>query len=227
MKWISWLRAQSIVALLAFVLMFAVGFLPLFGGPGYESALAGGLISAGLGGRCAPLDTIRRRSEPFEALSHRGRGGGDSRAGRSTRTIIHGFRVGFCDAAGGTVAFRFLPWDGVRHGGALGALAGEVALLTERPVVAKGARGRARRPSGPFLGILSSLWRFYSTPSDFSFSFASVLRFLLWARSTTRWSTPPCRCSRTVLGSALTLLSAAIFSGSPRALQRGITAPVL
>src|SRR5882724_5146250 len=115
-------RAQTIAAFLAFASLFAIGFTPLFGGPGYEISLAAGLILPALAAIATAFDTLRRRTEPFESFS-RGVASGTvlSLIGYLT-TIVHGVRVGFCDAAGGTALFALGPTFGAIMGGAWGAL---------------------------------------------------------------------------------------------------------
>ena len=93
-------RAQTIAAVLAFASLLAIGFMPLFNGPGYEIALAAGLILPTLAAVATALDSIRRSAEPFDAFS-RGVASGCflGLVGFST-TLVHGVRSGFCDPQG-------------------------------------------------------------------------------------------------------------------------------
>src|SRR3954470_3966210 len=67
MAWLLRSRAQTVAALLALAILLAIVFLPLFGGPGYEIALAAGLVLPTLAAAATALDTLRRRAEPFDA----------------------------------------------------------------------------------------------------------------------------------------------------------------
>src|SRR5438270_10862411 len=113
-------RAQTVASFLAFASLLGIGFMPLFGGPGYEIALAAGLILPSLAAVATALDALRRRTEPFESFS-RGVASGTLLAliGYST-TLFHGVRAGFCDAAGGTALFALGPTIGAVMGGAGG-----------------------------------------------------------------------------------------------------------
>src|SRR4029079_8760910 len=137
MNWVLRSRAQTIALILAFVGFFAAGFMPLFGGPGYEIALLAGLVLPSMAAVASALDTIRRRAEPFDAFS-RGVASGTllSLVGFAT-TIIHGIRGGFCDAAGGTALFALGPLVGSIMGGAWGALVGELLFFVSRPILRK------------------------------------------------------------------------------------------
>src|SRR5260221_2856240 len=128
-------RAQTVACVIALASLLAIGFIPLFGGPGYEIALAAGLILPSLAAIATAMDTLRRRTEPFESFS-RGAASGTLLAliGYAT-TIFHGVRVGFCDAAGGTVLYALGPTVGAIMGGAWGALVGHLVLRVKRPVL--------------------------------------------------------------------------------------------
>ena len=168
MNWVLRSRAQTVAAIIAFVGLFIVGFMPLFGGPGYEIALAAGLILPTLVAIATAFDAMRRRTGPFESLS-RGVAAGTLLAlvGYVT-VIIHGIRVGFCDAAGGTAMYALGPLFGAAMGGAWGALVGELVLPSSAlPLrIALAILGGA---FGPLVSILLSVWRFYSTPTIFAF----------------------------------------------------------
>jgi hypothetical protein len=69
MNWILHSRPQTIAAIVALVGMAVMGFLPQFGGPGYESALGAGLLLPTLSAVASAFDQARRRSEPFDAIS--------------------------------------------------------------------------------------------------------------------------------------------------------------
>src|SRR5439155_24812849 len=85
-----------------------------------------------------------------------------------TTTIFHGIRVRFCDAAGGTALYALGPTIGAVMGGGWGAIVGELLLSVKRPVL-RTLLALVAAPMGPILGILLSVWRFYSTPTIFAF----------------------------------------------------------
>jgi hypothetical protein len=172
--------------------MLAIGFVPLFDGPGYESSLAAGLvvpmtaaivtaleICVGPGdalwalfrGRSASGASVDR-PEPFDAFC-RGIANGAALAAVAYLTmIVHGLRAGMCDLAGGTTLFALGPFVGALLGGAWGALAGELARGNE-------ARARTKRRrvifavllamAGPLGSVAIALVRFYGSPMVFAY----------------------------------------------------------
>ena len=153
------------------LLLLGIGFAPQFGGPGYESALAGGLVLPSAAAIGSALVAARaRRDEPsgapqaaFDALG-RGLAFGAVLAvlGAAIATL-HGLRAGFCDAPLGYELWATGPGPGAALGGAWGAAAG---LL--------GARFRRARLwsvllalSGPLGGIAIGFVRFYTSPMVF------------------------------------------------------------
>jgi tetratricopeptide (TPR) repeat protein len=208
MKLVLRSRAQTVVSAIAFASLLAIGFMPLFGGPGYEISLAAGLILPSLAAIATALDTLRRRTEPFESFS-RGVASGVLLAliGYAT-TIFHGIRVGFCDAPGGTALYALGPTIGAIMGGGWGALVGELTLRVKRPIL-RVLLALVAAPLGPLLGILLSVWRFYSTPAIFAFDpFFGFFSGTLY--DTVVEATVPLLTYR--LGSVLTLLAAGILA---------------
>src|SRR5262245_8499372 len=97
------LRSLPVNVGLAAVVVLAggIGFVPLFEGPGYESALGAGLILPFAVAIAAALDVSAGAPRPAVAL---GRGlaiGGAFATAAWLTTIVHGLRAGFCDAASG------------------------------------------------------------------------------------------------------------------------------
>src|SRR4051812_35591382 len=92
----------------AFVLvaMGAVGFLPLFGGPGYEQSLATGLIVPSATAIAVALDAARSKNRtPLETLA-RGVLLGLALAALSLLTaLLHAARVGICEVWGALLYF--------------------------------------------------------------------------------------------------------------------------
>jgi hypothetical protein len=147
-------------------LLFGVGFLPLFGGPGYEQSLASGLLLPSVAAIATALDL--RRPDPGSPLSCVGRGllsGLALSAVAFLTALAQGLRVGICDLSGGASDFALTAGFGAVLGGLWGALVAEVV------------RGRTKRASvtvwlalsAPIVGVAVSLYRFWSTPMVFAF----------------------------------------------------------
>lgn len=164
------LRTTSAVGACAAVafLMGALGFLPLFGGPGYESALAAGLVLALVVPVATSLELSTVRAAPLDALG-RGVANGAALAGVAfATTVLHGLRVGFCDFVGGAEGFVLGPGVGALLAGAVGALAGEVASRRQR----RWARRLVAVVAGlalPLASIGVSLGRFLTSPMVFAY----------------------------------------------------------
>ena len=167
-------RAPLVGLVVALLALGAIGFLPLFGGPGYESALAAGIvlpfavaIATALeigsipwvpGASAGPVTPVRS----FErGLAN----GGVFALAAFGLTLLHGLRVGFCDLPLGSAHFALGPVPGALLAGAYGALVGELA------------RGRKRRRlfavllaiAGPLGSMLFSVGRFYASPMVFAY----------------------------------------------------------
>jgi hypothetical protein len=161
------LRARPVQIGLAVVVagMGALGFVPLFDGPGYESALGAGLFVPFAAAISASLAISAESGPPFDLFA-RGVATGALFAGAAwLTTMAHGLRAGFCDALGGSEHFALGPAAGALLAGAWGAAAGELA------------RGRKRRrlaavllaTLAPLASIAVSLWRFYASPMIFAY----------------------------------------------------------
>ena len=150
-------------------LLIAIGFVPLFGGPGYEHALASGLIapSAAAIATALELSKMSRATAPppLVALWR----GASSGLGLSLvawlTAVLHGLRVGFCDASRGTLGFVLTAGAGAVLAGVWGACVAELARGARRRVLVAVAASLA----APLLGVAVSLWRFYSSPMVFAF----------------------------------------------------------
>src|SRR5690242_2255806 len=107
--------------------MAGVGFLPLFGGPGYEHAIASGLVTPAAAAIATALDVSADREEltPLRSVA-RGVLAGLGFAGISLLTaILHGARFGICEWWGALLYFALTAAAGSVMGGAWGALVGE------------------------------------------------------------------------------------------------------
>ena len=151
------------------VIFGALGFVPQFGGPGYESALAAGLILPVLSALCVSAEVSKARTEPRAAFD-RGVVTGLALAGIAFLVIVlHGLRVGLCDPGEGLLLFLLGPSFGAVLGGVTGAAAG---LFVER------RRSRRYRRwlwlvalsfAGPLVCVIVSLIRFYTSPMVFAY----------------------------------------------------------
>lgn len=142
------------------------GFLPLFGGPGYEAALFAGVLLPSVAAVSTAVAVSGARPSAFDALGRGVAAGFVLGLLGLVLSILHGLRVGFCDLWEGVAVFCLGPGVGAILGGAFGAGAGLIA----------GARARRRLVwavslalAGPVGSILISLWRFWSSPMVFAF----------------------------------------------------------
>jgi len=159
-------RAQRGAALVVGGVLLGVGFLPLFGGPGYEHALASGLLVPAAAALATSHDLLP--GDPASPLACVGRGVASGLALSAiafSTALVHGLRVGFCDLTGGATGFVLTAGLGAVLGGLWGVLVAEVVRK----------RKMRRRWAvvfsvlGPALGILVSLVRFYASPMVFAF----------------------------------------------------------
>lgn len=158
-------RGEQGALVVAALLLAAIGFAPQFGGPGYESALAGGLVLPSIAAVATALVVVRARPEPFDALGRGVAFGGVLALLGALVATLHGLRVGFCDAPLGYELWATGPGPGAVLGGAWGAAAGLVALRFTRQRLAAVLFALA----GPLGCIALGFWRFYSSPMVFGF----------------------------------------------------------
>ncbi len=204
------------------LLMAGIGFLPLFGGPGYEQSLASGLVTPSAAAIATALDVSRddERVTPLGAL-RRGVLAGLAFAGISLVTaLLHAARVGICELWGALLFFLLSAGIGAVMGGAWGAFAGEWLGVAVR-------RGRLRKRrlaavllalAGPIGGIVISLWRFHASPMVFAFDpFAGYFSGTLY--DTVIDAGTPLLTYR--LGSLATLVAYALAAGTMQRTPRG------
>ncbi|MCA9597403.1 MAG: tetratricopeptide repeat protein [Myxococcales bacterium] len=158
-------RSQLVAATIAVVLLGGIGFLPLFGGPGYEAALAAGLVLPALGAVATAVEVASARPAPLDAYGRGLLSGFRLALLALLVTLAHGFRVGFCDPWDDIALFALGPGVGAVMGGAWGALVGLLAGARRRPRLWAVVLAFA----GPVAGCLISLWRFFSSPMVFAF----------------------------------------------------------
>jgi hypothetical protein len=153
-------------AIVVGVLMAAAGFLPLFGGPGYEHALATGLVVPSAAAIATALELVQRpKIEPSAAFG-RGVMNGLLFALVSLGTaVLHGLRAGICEWWGALASFFFTAGAGSILGGVWGALVGELARRRKRPRVYAVVGALA----APVACIGVSVWRFVTSPMVYAF----------------------------------------------------------
>ena len=159
-------RVERIALLLAGVLLVAIGFLPQFGGPGYESALAGGLVLPSVAAIATALLVSKAQlPTPFDALGRGVTFGAVLALLGALIATLHGLRTGFCDAPLGYELWATGPGPGAALGGAWGAGAGLLASRFRRVRLYSVLFALA----GPLGGIAIGFGRFYTSPMVFGF----------------------------------------------------------
>lgn len=156
----------------AVAVLGASGFLPLFGGPGYESALMAGALLPAAAAVCTALVLVQPKPRGV-SLGGRAALGFGLAVGSLLAlaavllTAIHGLRVGFCDPWHGFWLMLLGPGFGAVVGGAWGVVAAAWTLGIETSKRKLGAVLLGLL--GPALGIAFSVWRFYDSPVVFAF----------------------------------------------------------
>jgi hypothetical protein len=166
-------RAQQVAAGVVFAALLAVGFLPLFGGPGYEHSLASGALLPYAAAIATVLDLTRGPPPSPLSCVRRGLASGLLLSGVALLTAyLQGLRVGFCDLQGGTILFVLTAGFGACLGGLWGAVAAEIVRSISRP-----AQGSLLQTAGcvllaisaPVGGVVVSVARFYGSPMIFAY----------------------------------------------------------
>ena len=166
-------RSERIGLSVATLLLGATGFAPQFGGPGYESALAAGLLLPTVAAVTVALTLVRYRApssilNPYDAFDSLGRGallGAVLAAAGALVATLHGLRAGFCDAGLGYELWATGPTPGAIAGGVWGGVAGLLAAGRSRPRLLAVLLSVAA-PLGSFA---IGLGRFYTSPMVFGF----------------------------------------------------------
>src|SRR5579862_7979081 len=154
-----------VAAAVVFVLLGAIGFLPLFGGPGYESSLASGIVLPSAAAIAAALAASRGEEAPIDSVRRGAVWGAALAAVAYGTSLLHGVRAGICDFWGGTLLFVLT--------GGVGSILGGVWGAVVAPLVRRGRRRALRSVllgmAGPLSGIVVSLARFYGSPTVFAY----------------------------------------------------------
>ncbi len=168
-----WLGAAYVA-----IATFLIGFIPLFGGPGYEQALATGLLVPGAAAVVTAMSESRVRREPSEAVAHGLAVGGAFGALSLLTALAHVARVGACDLGSGVVYFGLTAGAGCLMGGLWGAVVGVIVgrLFSAEPLMRPASVWRYRRTwsivlamAGPIATVAMSLVRFYRSPMIFAY----------------------------------------------------------
>jgi hypothetical protein len=155
-------------AAVAFVVTGLVGFLPLFGPPGYENALAAGLILPSAAAISTAVGVARGQTSSPLASVGRGAGAGLGYAAIAVLTsLLHALRVGICELWGALVFFLLTAGIGAVLGGVWGAAVGEVVRAAAVRRIRLWAVLLAL--AGPVSGVVVSLYRFVTSPMIFAF----------------------------------------------------------
>jgi formylglycine-generating enzyme required for sulfatase activity len=171
--WALWAseRSRHVGAALALLVSGLTGFIPQFGGPGYEAALAAGIVLPSAAALMTALEVAEARPGASGAFARGVAVGAVVALGGLVLMLLHGARVGFCDPAEGVLIFLLGPAPGIVLGGVWGGLAGTAVGWLE-------ANFDIRRPrlitvllalAGPILGMAGSIARFMTSPMVFAF----------------------------------------------------------
>jgi hypothetical protein len=160
---------QRIAALTVAAVLGAVGFLPLFSGPGYEQSLASGLIVPSAAAIATALELSSAADVAPLACVSRGLFSGAMLAMVAYATALaHVLRAGVCDFWGGTLFFILTAGFGALLGGVWGAAVAEVSRSVRRRLL-RTALSVGLALAGPLGGIVVSVARFFSSPMIFAY----------------------------------------------------------
>ncbi|MFO0659308.1 MAG: tetratricopeptide repeat protein [Polyangiaceae bacterium] len=165
----DWVRQVWISSLLVAGSMLAVGCAPLFGGPGYEAALAMGLIVPSVTAIASALAAFEERDESnlTSAVSHGIERGCFLAALAFLTMLVHGLRVGFCSFVDGSLLVLMGPTAGVILAGAWGGFSG--GWMSRQPRFATRRWIVAVAFAAPLVTAIASLARFLTSPMVFAF----------------------------------------------------------
>jgi tetratricopeptide (TPR) repeat protein len=155
-------------ALVVALLLGASGFLPQFGGPGYEAALVAGVVLPAASAIAAALAVASRPIAPSRALSENLASAALFAGIGFLLLLMHGLRVGFCDPGEGLWLFLLGPASGALIGAVWGTLVGFAAARVKKRWQRR-SLAVVLAIAGPLGGIAISLIRFYTSPMVFAF----------------------------------------------------------
>jgi hypothetical protein len=164
-------RVQGYVLAATTLAALGLGFLPLFGGPGYESALGLGLllplpVACACAAAQSPERAARQPLSPLGALLGALRYALIVLGAQLVVLLLHGARAGFCDAREGLLLFLLGPAIGALLAASWGTAAG---LWAAHALPRRRGVALALAAAGPLGGVALSLGRFWSSPMIFAF----------------------------------------------------------
>jgi hypothetical protein len=160
-------KPHLVSAVVVAVLMGAIGFLPLFGGPGYEHALASGLVVPGAAAIATALWVARERTaSPLASVAHGIVVGAALAAVSLATALLHVLRVGICELWGALLYYVLTAGAGAILGGVWGAVAGGVLFPGMRHLRLRAVLLALAAPLG---GVALGLVKFYQTPIIFAY----------------------------------------------------------
>ncbi|HEY8079351.1 MAG TPA: hypothetical protein VIF62_34710 [Labilithrix sp.] len=168
MKRSPYLYAGAVVG----VVMFGVGFVPLFGGPGYEQSLATGLVCPSAAAIATALDVAREGTKSPAQSVERGILAGLGAAGIALATaLVHAAIHGICELWGALLYFALTAAAGCVMGGAWGAFVGEVlgVLLRKKRVKRRRVLAVLFALAAPIGCVALSVARFWSSPMIYAY----------------------------------------------------------
>lgn len=160
------IEPRVIGAAIAAIAVAVLGALnDLFAGPGYELALAAGLIVPSITAVVTALELSKRARAPLDMLGRGIENGALLAFVAYAVAFLHGARTGFCDLAAGTMLYALGPAVGSLLAGVWGAIVSEPART---------ARRRRTVATVLALGVtlgsaLVQVAIFYNTPMVFAF----------------------------------------------------------
>ena len=171
-SWTAWVgrrHPMPVGALVsAVVILGLVGFLPLFGQPGYELSLAAGLVLPAIAAVSASMAFPKRGGSVLAFVLDRVATGVMLTVAAVGVGFLHGFRTSLCAPMEGSAIIALGAGAGAVMGGLWGtgtSLA--LALWGGKRLQRRSVHGLVAL-SGPVLGILISLGRFYFSPMVFA-----------------------------------------------------------
>ena len=155
--------------------MLAVGFLPLFGGPGYEHSLATGLIVPTAVAIASARAAQSKKTNPSESARLRARLPASPTPRISLFTaFVHVLRIGICEVWGALLYFALTAGIGCDDGRRMGLRRRRSSCTASSCDAGLGAHPRSSRCSlcltaATLGGALVSLWRFFASPMIFAY----------------------------------------------------------
>jgi tetratricopeptide (TPR) repeat protein len=170
--WVQWLMLRATPRnwglLTTAICLMLIGFLPLFGGPGYEYALACGAVVPTMAALSTSAEFLDAHMPPMTVVLRAVENALWLMAISLVIGMFHGIRLGFCDLFDGIGYLLLGPFPGCMLGSLWGCAVPEIMRISKQKrwrfvkvLLLCGAL--------PALSIFVSLIRFYTTPMVFAF----------------------------------------------------------